>query len=100
MVKQKKVALFLPRLRQHGSTRHRGANVGLGIQMVFFVCSLLVFLSHGVCKSPYISIHRALQQRYCHEMWPCGTASMYAHGVARALQQQSVALLFCKHVCI
>ena len=60
------VALFLPWLRQHGSTRHRGANVGLGIQMVFFVCSLLVFLSHGVCKSPYISIHRALQQRYCH----------------------------------
>ena len=50
----------------------------------FFVCSLLVFLSHGVCKSPYISIHRALQQRYCHEMWPCGTASMYA---------------ICKHVC-
>ena len=65
MVKQKKVALFLPRLRQHGSTRHRGANVGLGIQMVFFVCSLLVFLSHGVCKSPYISLpacmHMALQ---------------------------------------
>ena len=78
------VALFLPWLRQHGSTRHRGANVGLGIQMVFFVCFLLVFLSHGVCKSPYISIHRALQQRYCHEMWPCGTASMYA---------------ICKHVC-
>ena len=65
VVKQKKVALFLPRLRQHGSTRHRGANVGLGIQMVFFVCSLLVFLSHGVCKSPYISLpacmHMALQ---------------------------------------
>ena len=65
MVKQKKVALFLPWLRQHGSTLHRGANVGLGIQMVFFVCSLLVFLSHGVCNSPYISlpacIHMALQ---------------------------------------
>ena len=45
------VALFLPWLRQHGSTRHRGANVGLGIQMVFFVCFCWCFLAMVYAKA-------------------------------------------------
>ena len=41
------MALFLPWLRQHGSTRHRGANVGLGIQMVFLSVLCWCFLGDG-----------------------------------------------------
>ena len=77
------VALFLPWLRQHGSTRHRGANVGLGIQMVFFVCSLLVFLSHGVTKCGPAALpacmHMALQGHCSNKVWPCCSANMFAY---------------------
>ena len=68
MVKQKKVALFLPRLRQHGSTLHRGANVGLGIQMVFLSVLCWCFLAMVYAKA-----HTYHCQHVC--TWHCkGTA--------------------------
>ena len=94
------VALFLPWLRQHGSTRHRGANVGLGIQMVFLSVLCWCFLAMvyakartyrytGHCSNDIVTkcgpaalpacMHMALQGHCSNKVWPCCSANMFAY---------------------
>ena len=65
MVKQKKSGSFSSVAATTWQHSPQGRKCWAGNSNGIFVCSLLVFLSHGVCKSPYISLpacmHMALQ---------------------------------------